>query len=538
MNKRLPQLTDLTLSQKIGQMVIVRASGLTLDRQRQYPQWELSNQKLQELIEKYGISGVILVGGSVGEIYQRTNYWQSLTAIPLFICADVEEGVGQRFAGGTVFSPPMALSDIYKKNPVLAVELSRQMGQVIAQESLSIGLNWILSPVADVNSNPLNPVINIRSFGDDPEIVKKLTTAFVQGANNYPILTTAKHFPGHGDTFIDSHLHTPVIDKDQASFHAIELHPFRGLIQDTQIDSIMTAHVIAKAFDPDQIATCSSALVNNLLRQEMGFQGLVISDALVMGGVNGDPISTAIEAVQAGVDILLMPPDPQATIEGLIRAVELQVISEKIIDRAICRILTAKTKLFQNLSLQAQFSDEQLLRAKEFSARITNLTDTIDQVSSLQISASIAEHSCRYYLPETNHKNLDNAENNYLWLTCGDRHYASDITNTSNSQNRTVPPQLLPYLSIDNLPPICLEVFSRGNPFRGTAGWHNEVIEFIQRLVKARKLALILLYGSPYNLEHLLTILTPDIPWGFAYSSLSRSFLVEKIIPQRKTTVL
>jgi beta-glucosidase len=527
MNKTIPRLEDLSLSQKIGQMVMVRASGLTLDRQRAYPQWELSNHQLQELIEIYGISGIILVGGTVGEVYQRIQYWQSLSAIPLFMSADVEEGVGQRFSGGTVFPPPMALSDIYTKNPSLALTLAREMGKIIAEESLAIGLNWIFAPVADVNNNPANPVINVRSFGSDPQIVKNLITAFVKGAHTYPILTTAKHFPGHGDTVLDSHLHTPIIDKDQHSLYGVELYPFRGLIQDTQIDSIMTAHIIVKAFDPDHIATCSPVIIHNLLRQEMGFSGLVISDALIMGGVTGDPIQTAIQAILAGVDILLMPPDPQATIEGLISAVQTQIIPENIIDRSVSRILSAKAKSLKALSLRPSMD---------------NLFNTIGSPTSLQISSAISENSCRYYVA-INHDSqcdltLDQLLNECLWLPCGDRLHASDITNPIDNQNRVISPQLLPYLSIENLPPICLEVFSRGNPFRGTAGWQTEVIEFVQRLVEAQKLALILLYGSPYNLEPLLKILTPTIPWGFAYSPLSRSILIEKIFAQRKTTVL
>ena len=308
-------------------MLIVRTSGFSLDHQRQYPQWELSNQLLQDLVINYQIGGIILVGGSVLEIEQRTQYFQSLAEIPLFICADVEEGVGQRFTGATRFPPPMALAEIWQKDRQLALDLAEQMGRITAIEALAIGINWLLVPVADVNSNPLNPVINVRAFGTTPLMVSELTCAFVKGASAYPVLTTAKHFPGHGDTAIDSHLHTPIVQSDRQHFENIELPPFQHLINQG-VDSIMTAHLLAKAWDTENIATFSPQIIQGLLRAKMGFEGLIISDALVMGGVGNLTVDEiAIKAIQAGVDILLMPPDAIATIQAISSAVNNGIIS-------------------------------------------------------------------------------------------------------------------------------------------------------------------------------------------------------------------
>ena len=195
----------------LGQMIVVRASGHLLDHQREYPIWEPPQKTLQHWVEDLQVGGVILLGASAIEVSQRINQLQGWSEKKLFIAADIEEGVGQRFSGGTHFPPPMALGEIAKKDVQKAISYSMQMGMMLAKESLAVGINWILAPVVDVNNNPDNPVINIRAFADTPELVSILTRAFIRGAQIYPVLATAKHFPGHGDTAIDSHLELPVI---------------------------------------------------------------------------------------------------------------------------------------------------------------------------------------------------------------------------------------------------------------------------------------------------------------------------------------
>ncbi|MCY7406782.1 MAG: beta-glucosidase, partial [Alkalinema sp. CAN_BIN05] len=185
----LPPVSSLTISQLIAQLIVVRTTGYLFDQQLQYPQWEADSTKLRHLVETVGVGGVIFLGASAAEMALKTAQLQAWSAIPLLMCADVEEGVGQRFSGATVFPPPMALGSIALKNLPHAVELAGQMGSVIAQESRAIGLNWILAPIVDVNNNPRNPVINIRAFGEDPRIVTALTTAFIQGAQQHPVLT-------------------------------------------------------------------------------------------------------------------------------------------------------------------------------------------------------------------------------------------------------------------------------------------------------------------------------------------------------------
>jgi beta-glucosidase len=227
---KFPDLNNLSLAQQVAQMLVVRASSHLFDHQIQYPEFgECDRATLKHWIGDLGVGGVIFWGGNAGELTLRIQQLQAWATYPLLIAADIEEGVGQRFTGGTWFPPPMALNAIAQTDLPKAIEYARQMGAITAQEALAVGINWILAPVVDVNNNPANPVINIRSFGETPEIVSQLATAYIHGAAAYPVLTCAKHFPGHGDTGVDSHWELPVIPHDRARLDSIELPPFRAL---------------------------------------------------------------------------------------------------------------------------------------------------------------------------------------------------------------------------------------------------------------------------------------------------------------------
>ena len=173
----LPNLDSLSLAAQVAQMVVVRASGYLFDHQIQYPDWEPPADKLRFWLEQLGVGGAILLGGSAGELALRSQQLQNWAKVPLLIAADIEEGVGQRFAKATWFPPPMAIAALGRKAPGIALESATQMGATTAQEALAIGINWVLAPVVDVNNNPINPVINIRAFGETPFEVSQLATA-------------------------------------------------------------------------------------------------------------------------------------------------------------------------------------------------------------------------------------------------------------------------------------------------------------------------------------------------------------------------
>jgi beta-glucosidase len=505
----LPDIDSLSLRSQIAQMIVVRASGFLYDHQIQYPQWELPHQVLSRLI-KDGIGGVIFVGGSAPELYLRTKQLKSKAEIPLLIAADVEEGVGQRFKGATYFPPPMALRSISTEFGIeIAIKYAKAMGAITAKEAAAIGLNWVLAPVVDVNNNPANPVINVRSFGEVPEQVINLTTAFIKGASDYPVLTTAKHFPGHGDTAVDSHLQTPVLAHSRDRFDRIELPSFKAAIQ-AGVDSVMSAHVFAPSLDANTISTLSYPTLTSLLRGELGFEGLIVTDALIMAGVSDrySPEEVAVEAILAGADILLMPIDADRTINAIVEAVEFGKITRDRLKLSLARIWKAKAKIFNS---QSNLGDIAL--------------NNIGRSEHLKIAAEITTKSIQIYLPNSNSGfNKNGIETNLILvdniLTCGDflKEHGEQSSASSSFNRIIVDTQSINTLNLNKISSAFVQIFSRGNPFRGSAGMYGQIENLIKQLVSLNKLKAIALYGSPYNLDRLLPLLTPDIPWAFSYS--------------------
>lgn len=515
MAKKLTDWRDLTLEQQIAQMIVVRASGFLFDHQIRYPQWEAKNAILQDWLENLQIGGIILLGGSAAEIALRTQQLQAISKIPLLICADIEEGVGQRFSGATWFPPPMALNPIAQTDLALAQSLAKKMGAITAQEAIAVGINWILAPVVDVNNNPDNPVINIRAFGEDPAIVGKLATSFIEGAKPYPILTTAKHFPGHGDTAHDSHLELPQILHDEARLAAIELPPFQQAIA-AGVDSVMTAHLKIPVWDKDLPATLSPAILTDKLRKQLGFEGLIVTDALIMGGVTQDFTSAAIavKAVQAGADILLMPADPQVAIAAVLEAVEGGLISPERIQASVARIWQAKQKV---TTLPEESS---VLEKLTTQLATTTAQATVDQI----LIQSLEQGKLRSLppLPPGQGRNLiivdDLLNRDFLDRQSPavtlprDYGYALQLGDAHTLQ------QLQP----DNVPTL-LQVFIRGNPFRGSAGLTEQNKTYYQNWLASGTVKGLIIYGSPYVKDWFVKILSQlslEISWVFSYGQI------------------
>ena len=274
-----------------------------------------------------------------------TNQLQSKSKLPLLIGADFERGTAMRLDEGTSFPTAMALAAA--GNPRDAYT----MGKITAVEARAVGIHWIYAPDADVNNNPANPIINTRSFGEDPARVAEFVSEFVRGVEENGGLSTAKHFPGHGDTAADSHVDLPVIHADKDRLERLELVPFRAAIA-SGVSSVMTGHLSIPALEPDPNtpATLSAAILTGLLRQELGYQGIIVTDAMDMGGitVRYAPGDAAVRAILAGVDALLMPPVPDAAFEALQAAVKSGHISIERLDASVRRILEAKARLGLN----------------------------------------------------------------------------------------------------------------------------------------------------------------------------------------------
>jgi beta-glucosidase-like glycosyl hydrolase/CubicO group peptidase (beta-lactamase class C family) len=254
---------------------------------------------------------------------------------------DMERSLSFRLRRGSVDLPwAMAIGATRSE------DAARFLGEVTAREGRALGIHWAFAPVLDVNNNPDNPVINIRSFGEDPQLVARLGAAFIEGARSGGLLTSAKHFPGHGDTAIDSHVGLPIISGDRERLEAVEWPPFRVAI-DAGVDSVMVGHMAVPALDATGMpATLSRSLNAEILRDEMGFEGLIVTDAMDMEGVGSAWIGEAtVEAVRAGADVILMPPDLRVALQSLIRGVEEGLIDEARIDRSVRRILETKARL-------------------------------------------------------------------------------------------------------------------------------------------------------------------------------------------------
>jgi beta-glucosidase len=503
-------------------MVVVRASGYLFDHQIQYPQWEAPAAKLQHWIENLGVGGVILVGGSAAELALRTQKLQSWANIPLLISADIEEGVGQRFSSATWFAPPMALSAIFRKNAPLAWDYAEQMGAITAQEALAIGINWVLAPVMDVNNNPDNPVINVRAFGETPEEVSQLACAFIRGAGKYPVLTTAKHFPGHGDTATDSHLDLPVIPHTPERLAEVELLPFQAGIV-AGVDTVMSAHLLIPSWDTEKPATLSKKILTNQLRETLGFSGLIVTDALVMGaianryGVNEAPVM----ATEAGADILLMPVDPEGAIAAVCAAVESGRISAERIHASVQRIWQAKSKI---------------------AATVTNpidLTLELSQPHAISVANEILQQSQIIHgsLPLDSEK-LINAKfynkaslSDLRNLIVVDNLFTCDFF-TSTSPAISIPTQhgYTTYFSdchsqaphpLNGDRATLLQLFIRGNPFRGSAGLNQAAQEWVEKLLGSGDLQALVVYGSPYVAEKFIPLLPAEIPCVFSFGQMN-----------------
>lgn len=340
-------LRKLSLEEKVGQVFMIwcRASFLNVEN----PEY----LQLREDMQKYHVGsfamtvhvdGPYLLRSEPYEAAELLNRLQSDSKLPLLFAADFERGVSMRLMGTTVFPHAMAFGGDGK------TEDAEAFGRITAEEARAIGIHWNFFPDADVNSNPANPIINTRSFGEDPRQVGDLVTAYIKGAHEGGMLTTVKHFPGHGDTATDSHLGVASVNVDRAHLDSIELPPFRQAIA-AGVDSVMVAHVTVPALDsdPNHVATISPAIVSDLLEKQLGFKGIIVTDALDMAGLthlfSNNIGRAAVEAFKAGNDLLLIPADFPASYNAMLQAVQSGEISRERLDHSVLKILKTKASL-------------------------------------------------------------------------------------------------------------------------------------------------------------------------------------------------
>lgn len=324
-----------SIRKKIAQFIIPRLEGNLLT--------DTTYLEKIKLLVAQGIGGFILFGGRYDDVKKGIRELQDIAETPLFIASDLEQGLGQQVEGGTLFPNAMAIGSAIDTENEEDIKLLRKAIRIMSQEAKEVGINVVLAPVLDINTNPENPIICTRAFSDKPEKVAWFGREFVNGIQSYGLIACAKHFPGHGDTEMDSHIDLPVIKASMERLRSIELYPFMESIK-SGVGMIMVGHLMVEVKDPERPASLSQEIINNLLRKELSFNGIVITDAMNMEAIrkryNED--EACLMALKAGADIILHPENPESVIEYLLSRWE-EIKTQ--VEGSLKRIADAKEKL-------------------------------------------------------------------------------------------------------------------------------------------------------------------------------------------------
>jgi beta-N-acetylhexosaminidase len=493
-------LRKMTVDEKIGQLLFTTYHGsFTSTDASAYQQilHYVNDLHVGGFINVTRMSPLGIVKSQAYPTAVLNNQLQSKSKLPLLIGADFERGTAMRLDEGTSFPTAMAvaaggdLKDAYT------------MGKITALESRAVGVHWVYAPDADVNNNPGNPIINTRSFGEDPTRVAEFVSSFVRGIEENGGLATAKHFPGHGDTAADSHIDLPVIRADRARLNSLELVPFRAAIS-SGAGSIMTGHLNVPALEPDPNtpATLSQNILTGLLRNELGYKGLIVTDAMDMGGitVRYAPGEAAVRAVVAGVDAVLMPPVPDAAFEALQAAVKSGRISKERLDASVRRILQAKARLGLHSNrlvdvnaLNQKFASVAWQKeAQEISDRgVTLLRDTPHRLPFDATKPSRALLLAFYADPEPYPgEDLE-------------REFRSrfDSVTTLRADTRFVNASTLKLPAPDSYDVAILALFVRVSDRKGNVDVPTEQAALAEQIYKTGKPVITVGFGSPYLIE-------------------------------------
>lgn len=494
-------LAKMSLEEKIGQLVMLPFQGeFTSFESPEY-------QQLLRAIEQNHVGGFMLgtragpFGIERGKPYETAaliNLLQRASRIPLLFAADFERGTAMRLEDGTSFPHAMAVAATGRPEDAFAV------GRITAAEARAVGVHWIFAPVADVNSNPENPIINVRSFGEDPQRVSAFVEAYVRGVEENGALSTAKHFPGHGDTQIDSHLDLPLVSSDRSHLNSVEFPPFRAAFT-AGASTVMTGHLGVPALEPEtgRPATLSRSIIEGLLRDELGFDGLVLTDAMDMGGVarHYTPGEAAVRALLAGADLLLQPPVPDAALAALKEAADSGRLPLARIDQAVTRVLRAKARvgLHQNRLVDLK-SLPKLLARREFS-------HAADEIANRGVTL-LRETQCILPLDATRPLKLllvniagdpDSApgrffENEFRWRV--------DSLETLRFDTRYSPIGNLDFSKVSAYDAVILALFVRVADRKGSVALPEEQASAVHRLLAIDKPVIVACFGSPYVIKH------------------------------------
>jgi beta-N-acetylhexosaminidase len=510
-------LASLSLREKAGQLVFPWTGGEYVAADS--PEMD----RLLEWVEREGIGGIVISIGLPHSYAAKLNALQRRAKVPLLVTTDMESGPGMRLGGGytlphllplgggTPFPPVMALGAIGDE------ALAYEVGRVTAREARAVGVHLNFAPVLDVNSNPLNPIINTRSFGEDPREVARLATAFMRGEQAEGLLAAGKHFPGHGDTEADTHIGVAAIRADRTRLDAVELVPFRAAV-DAGVDGMMAAHISVTGVEGPEAppASLSRRFVTDVLRGEMGFDGLVISDAMDMGAVvrrygRTEPLLMALEA---GVDLLLQPLDAREAVDAVVDAVRTGRISEARLDVSVRRILQAKARAGLHRSAQVE---------------LEAVDDAVGRRAHRQLAETVAERSITLARDERNlvpmaagARVLSITYADAVDLTAG-RWFDRELTRLGFTVGSfRVDPSTRPetYARIlalaDSADVILASAYVQPREHAGTVGAAGGFPQFVTTLAARGESVVAVSFGSPYVISYYPTAPAYLLAWGGA----------------------
>ena len=505
----------MTLHDKVAQLVVMPVLGEPVNVR------SAAFRRYQHYIRDLHVGGVIVTGNVQNATVRNAepyamaallNRLQKMSKLPLLVGADFERGASMRVASTTPWPYAMAFAAANDLDGV-AYEATET-----ARDARALGVNWIFAPVSDVNNNPDNPIINIRSFGENPQEVAHFVQAYIKGAHSDskdPVLVTAKHFPGHGDTAEDSHLGMPRLDADRERIESVELEPFRAAIA-SSVDAVMTAHLAVPALEPqNEPATVSSNILTGLLRGELNFHGIVVTDAMDMQGLTNmfDTAEASVRAIEAGADVLLMPRRAEDTINGVVAAVLKGRISRQRIDDSVARVLAAKARLGLNRQRVVNLdtiadqvgSPESEERAQQVADRA--VTFVKDDKDSLPLRHP--ESTCLFALPENRRgqqgqKLIEEVKKRAPNITA----YWLDPTMSKEDLEQIA-------VKNGNCSQIVVAAYVTVSAYRGNVALAGNYVDFVNALIAGKAPVTLISLGNPYlvrsfpNVAAYLTTYSP-----------------------------
>ncbi|HIF22735.1 MAG TPA: glycoside hydrolase family 3 protein [Gemmatimonadetes bacterium] len=515
-------LAGMTLRQKVGQLIMPWVLG------DYAPEGTTSHERVLRYIEEQEIGGLIMSVGSPTEVAAKLNDFQTHSRFPLLVAADLETGAGFRMRGAVQMPGTIELGGATDFPSLMAVgasgdtALAYEMGRVTAVEARAVGIHVPFAPVLDVNNNPDNPIINVRSFGADPALVARLGAAFVRGIQENGSIATGKHFPGHGDTGTDSHLALPLIPYDRARMDSVELRPFQAAI-DAGMGAVMTAHISVPGISGGDRApsTLNAAVLTDLLREDMGFDGLLFTDAMDMSAIarQYSAEEAAVLAVEAGADVILMPASPARAVDGIVAAVESGRISEQRIDASVRRLLETKEDMGLDRNRRVPLED---------------VYETVGIPSHTEWAAEVAERSITVLRNGRNLLPLRGTRTARVMSVSFRR--ASDVLagRYFNRRLRATYPRLsTAELDRDRSPTIyqgllreartqalvIVSTYVTAVSYQGSMALPDEVVEFIEGLDEIGVPHIVVSFGNPYLLTSFPDVQAYMLAWSGSEAS-------------------